>query len=90
MKSGETGYFTIPGYSQHELLGKVASWCNAVGIRIGPPIPMSTLSDSPAFPPPPSPSLSVADELVKLAAIRDQGILSPEEYEEQKAKLLGR
>jgi hypothetical protein len=32
---------------------------------------------------------STADELAKLGALRDQGLLSPEEFEQQKAKLLG-
>lgn len=34
-------------------------------------------------------SLSVADELVKLAALRDQGVLTDDEFSLQKAKLLG-
>ncbi len=33
--------------------------------------------------------LSVADELAKLAQLRDAGVLSPEEFAAQKAKLLG-
>jgi hypothetical protein len=33
--------------------------------------------------------LSVADELTKLASLRDQGILSGDEFEEQKRALLG-
>lgn len=32
--------------------------------------------------------VSLADELTKLAALRDQGILSPAEFEAQKARLL--
>jgi hypothetical protein len=32
---------------------------------------------------------SLADELAKLAALRDQGVLSPQEFEQQKARLLG-
>ena len=36
----------------------------------------------------PSPG-SVADELTKLANLKAQGILSEEEFEKQKAKLLG-
>ena len=32
---------------------------------------------------------SVADELMKLAQLRDAGVLSPQEFEAQKAKLLG-
>lgn len=33
-------------------------------------------------------SLLIADEIVKLAALRDQGLLTPEEYAKQKARLL--
>jgi hypothetical protein len=32
---------------------------------------------------------SLADELTKLAALRDQGVLNPAEFEQQKARLLG-
>lgn len=32
---------------------------------------------------------SIADELSKLAALRDQGILTPQEFQEQKAVILG-
>lgn len=35
-----------------------------------------------------SPMTSTADELMKLAALRDQGILTDEEFASQKAKLL--
>jgi hypothetical protein len=38
---------------------------------------------------PPQPGISVADELAKLAQLRDAGVLSPEEFATQKAKLLG-
>lgn len=34
-------------------------------------------------------ALSTADELAKLAQLRDQGVLSQEEFDAQKAKLLG-
>lgn len=37
---------------------------------------------------PASAPASLADELTKLAALRDQGILSPAEFEAQKARLL--
>ena len=33
--------------------------------------------------------LSVADELTKLAALRDSGVLTPEEFEQQKRRALG-
>jgi hypothetical protein len=38
---------------------------------------------------PDSKSNSVADELMKLADLRDRGILTPEEFDRQKTKLLG-
>ncbi len=40
-------------------------------------------------PTPPPPSGSMADELTKLAQLRDSGVLSPEEFDAQKARLLG-
>jgi hypothetical protein len=43
----------------------------------------------PAPPPTAAPSPDVADQLTKLAALRDQGILTEEEFGAQKAKLLG-
>ena len=39
-------------------------------------------------PPPPESGFSVADELGKLADLRDRGVLSEEEFEKQKMKLL--
>ncbi|MFE5139264.1 DUF4429 domain-containing protein [Streptomyces fagopyri] len=41
-----------------------------------------------APPAPPAAAGSVADELAKLGALREQGLLSPEEFEQQKARLL--
>lgn len=41
---------------------------------------------APAGPPPPA---SVADELAKLAALRDQGALTETEFQQQKTRLLG-
>ncbi|MGA9077464.1 MAG: PH domain-containing protein [Acidimicrobiales bacterium] len=49
--------------------------------RIGPAAP-GGLTGSSSGP-------SIADELLKLTQLRDQGALSPEEFESQKAKLLG-
>ena len=44
--------------------------------------------DSAPEPLPAGPAFSVADELGKLADLRDRGVLSEEEFEEQKMKLL--
>jgi hypothetical protein len=35
------------------------------------------------------PLFSVADELIKLAHLRDAGVLTPEQFEEQKLRLIG-
>jgi hypothetical protein len=37
----------------------------------------------------PAPSVDVADELAKLADLKDRGVLSDAEFASQKAKLLG-
>lgn len=51
------------------------------------PEPDSTpLPESPS--PTEAPALSVADELLKLAQLRDAGVLTSQEFEAQKAKLL--
>lgn len=40
--------------------------------------------------PPALPAVSVADELLKLAALRDSGVLSPDEFASEKQRLLAR
>jgi hypothetical protein len=79
LKNGQTGYFTIERYSENQLRGKLSPWINAIGVRIGPPLECSAVSAP----------ISVADELTKLAGLRDSGILTDEEFAAQKAKLLG-
>ena len=37
----------------------------------------------------PAPAFSVADELAKLAQLKTAGVLTDDEFEQQKAKLLG-
>ncbi|TYZ10101.1 superinfection immunity protein [Hymenobacter lutimineralis] len=45
-------------------------------------------SSSPAFASVAAPAVSVADELAKLRDLRDQGVLTPEEFERQKNNLI--
>lgn len=57
-----------------------------------PAKPLTPAESRPVPQPQPSsdkPAVSVADELLKLAQLRDAGVLTPEELEAQKAKLLG-
>ena len=73
LKNGQTGYFTVDDYSEHELRGKLSPWINGLQIPVGPPRAVVETA-----------SASVADELLKLASLRDSGILTGEEF----AKLL--
>jgi hypothetical protein len=61
---------------------KIEEW-----FRAHPDFGRETQPQSPPAPPPQV--ASVADELMKLAQLRDAGVLTPEEFDAQKAKLLG-
>ena len=60
-----------------------AKFCENCGTPIEAPVAQ------PAAQPAVDPSMLVADEIKKLAALRDQGILTDEEFTEQKRRLLG-
>ncbi|MGO9332920.1 MAG: SHOCT domain-containing protein [Acidimicrobiales bacterium] len=49
---------------------------------------LADMKNRPLYKTPLRSGLSIADELLKLTQLRDQGALSPEEFEAQKAKLL--
>jgi hypothetical protein len=51
-----------------------------LNIRIGPPVAQAVTAAAP---------ISIADELTKLAGLRDSGVLTDEEFAALKAKLLG-
>lgn len=58
-----------------------------------PPPPSGTMPPPPSTPPPPpaptqAAPLSVADELAKLADLKDRGVLTDDEFAAEKAKLL--
>jgi hypothetical protein len=56
-------------------------WVKQKGIPVGTGPQMPRMA--------PAPMYSVADELAKLATLREQGVLSSEEFDIQKARLLG-
>jgi len=56
--------------------------------EISAPGAAESLAPEPALPPPAPEPRSVADELKKLAELRDAGILTEEEFAAQKARLL--
>jgi Short C-terminal domain len=66
----------VPKTTAGELRAKLGAWLNRLPARSAP------AASAPA-------TTSVADELTKLAGLRDAGVLSPDEFEAQKARLLG-
>ena len=50
---------------------------------------IKALAQRPAMPPPPAPaSLTAAEQLERLAALRDRGVLTEHEFAQQKAAVL--
>ena len=74
---GQVGHFTI-NQSPAKVRGELCSWLRDKEIAEG--------TDSPVAP---TSQASVADEIVKLASLRDSGLLTEEQFETQKSKLLG-
>jgi hypothetical protein len=94
--SGEVVLDNIEGpYAVRDLLGPLVSEARAKKLRerqtqylnVGH---AAVLGGAAAAPPAPAaPPVDVADQLRKLAELRDQGILSEEEFADQKRRLLG-
>jgi hypothetical protein len=51
--------------------------------------PQQDYEQAPPPPPAPAPAADPIEQLTKLGALRDSGVLTEEEFEAQKAKLLG-
>jgi ribosomal protein L40E len=83
-QDGASAHFQFEDILPQVLRAKVAPVLVRVGIRFhDDPSPGAETSPAPVMAP-----MSVADELTKLAALRDQGILSEEEFSTQKSRLL--
>jgi len=63
--------------------GVMGQFANGVSVELQEVARHRTSQETPA-----GPQFSVADELEKLADLRDRGVLSDEEFDEQKSKLL--
>ena len=79
---GAKASFLIPKVSPPELASRLAP----VAERLAEGAKRAQRLEAPAV----GPVASVADELTKLAALRDSGVLTEEEFGQQKARLLGR
>ena len=94
LKDGNAAMYQVPGKTGQQVRAKV----NALLVKRGIKLLDDALPDShpvvvaaaPSPPPPPIPSASVADEIAKLAALRDSGALTEEEFAAHKASLLPR
>ena len=80
---GETAYFEIDGESVVKVKAKVEPVLKLAGVSMSDDL--LTEPNEPSEPSEPS----LANQIRELAALRDEGLLSSEEYEEAKAKLLG-
>lgn len=85
LKDGNTALYEIDKLGANQVRGKFQSYLSAHNVPC--------LDDQPATaagtPSGSAPAASIADELVKMAELKNQGILSEEEFAAQKAKLLG-
>lgn len=102
VRSGEQAYFEVERTTSDELHGKLAPVIHQLhrakqaassALDPAPAPPRQATSARPAPPQSPgpmatAPAMSVADELKKLADLRDAGILTAEEFNVQKVKLL--
>lgn len=78
-KDGAAALFQIEKKSPQAVRGQLTALLAKVGVPF---------LDGPVQAQDNSSGVSMADELSKLAALKEQGILTPEEFEKQKAKLL--
>lgn len=94
--------FTLIDLFQRDDLSGVATALWAIAIVLLPLIgmlvyfilrdpapPASATAEPLRAPPPPMGAVDVADQLERLADLRDKGILSDEEFQREKDKLLG-
>jgi hypothetical protein len=80
LKRGEGGYFTLDGQSTATVLGIITPWMREYGIVLG----SSEIEPSPVATAP----MSIADELAKLAQLRDSGVLTDDEFVTLKTQLI--
>jgi hypothetical protein len=70
LKSGQTGYLSNKGHSQHLLLAKLTPWLKSVNIPVRAPAMGHHAQPTQAVADP----FSVADEIAKLGALKTQGL----------------
>jgi hypothetical protein len=79
LKSGATGYFLIPDSKEGRL---------SVRAKAGPILHRQGIPFTDQLPVPETAPVDIADQLRKLKELLDEGVLSAQEFEKAKAKLL--
>jgi len=79
-QDGETAYYTVDHESPVSVRAKLTPILKRAGV------PLVDEERSVPLPPQPSASISVADELAKLASLRSDGVLTDEEFAAQKGQ----
>jgi hypothetical protein len=85
-------YLVIPFEDEHGMMQTPVFegiFINKILEAVYPRIGAARARAQPAEQQPQQPQVSAYDELAKLAALRDQGVVTEQEFQEQKAKLLG-
>lgn len=96
LRSGEEAIFQTEKFTAAELRAKLVPITSQLRKANASPSPSPTAVAATSSPPdtpssngpPPAAAMSVADELKKLAELKDAGLLTDEEFAGQKAKLL--
>lgn len=79
LKSGEAGYLVINKESAASVLGLITPWAREKGIALGAPQVQPIESAAPNL---------ISDELIKLAQLKESGVLSEQEFLTLKTKLI--
>jgi type II secretory pathway pseudopilin PulG len=83
----EPGWYADPGNPAQVRWFDGRQWTSHVQVTPPPPPPLHVGTATPSVPPPRG--ASVADDLAKLADLHEKGILSNDEFEAAKARILG-
>jgi hypothetical protein len=82
IRGGNAAYYRLERWSPEEVRANIAPWLHAVRISFEGESGMDSDASQQPF-------LSKADELLKLADLRDRGVLTDDEFAAEKARVLG-
>lgn len=89
LRVGGAAVYQVAGKTGPAVRGRIQAFVLAAGVPCLDDLPSESIERASVNDHSPRAPLSVADELVKLVALRDAGVLTDDELSAQKAKLLG-